>query len=121
MAASASLVTLDAGISERVCLFVDTVAPYYKACVMLNVGFELKLNTSRQVVMLFYVESVTVFVAIISLLICLDIVAVVTRLYTRRVTHQRLETDDWLVIPALVCSLSILVDYTNAHRYSILA
>ncbi|CAI6328942.1 unnamed protein product [Periconia digitata] len=74
--------------------------------------------------MLFYFGSYDIFVGIISLLICLDIVAVVTRVYARRLTRQKLETDDWLVVPVLILNIGMAVsvfigigDHALTHRY----
>jgi len=72
------------------------------------VGMPLDDENRKASVMLFYFGSFVVFVAIIALLLCLDIVAVFSRLLARRLTRQKLQLDDLLVVPALVSDIIVM-------------
>jgi hypothetical protein len=52
--------------------------------------------------MFFHVESQAVAITVITILVGLDVLAVIGRLYTRRSLQQAMRPDDWLIIPALV-------------------
>jgi hypothetical protein len=50
----------------------------------------------------FHISSHIVAVAVISVVMAMDVLAVAARIYVRRSLKQRLKADDWLVVPALV-------------------
>ena len=50
----------------------------------------------------FHISSRGVAFSVLSVFLALDIVAVAARIYVRRALKQRMNADDWLVLPALV-------------------
>lgn len=54
-----------------------------------------------------YVTRPGYFIAAAILLPLLDIVFVATRFYARTKQREALKIDDWLVIPATVCSVRL--------------
>ena len=52
--------------------------------------------------MIIHAPSVPTIIGVLTFLLVLDVIAVVLRFYTRRGLRQKLQADDWLMVPIVI-------------------
>jgi hypothetical protein len=60
------------------------------------------LRTSLLAKMIIHAPSVPTIIGVLSFLLSLNVLAVFLRLYARRALGQKLQVDDWLMVPAII-------------------